>query len=46
MKKALIAADHDQAGGAKLGAGYTVKHIETVAEGNDVRARLYTLAPG
>jgi quercetin dioxygenase-like cupin family protein len=26
--------------------GYTVKNIETVAVGKDVRARLYTLAPG
>jgi quercetin dioxygenase-like cupin family protein len=28
------------------GASYTVKNIEAVAEGSDVRARLYTLAPG
>ncbi len=27
------------------GASYTVKHIEPVVEGSDVRARLYTLAP-
>jgi quercetin dioxygenase-like cupin family protein len=27
-------------------AGYTVRNIETIAEGSDVRARLYTLAPG
>lgn len=27
-------------------AAYTVKHIETIADGSDVRARLYTLAPG
>lgn len=26
--------------------GYTVKNIETIAEGSDLRARLYTLAPG
>lgn len=28
------------------GAGYAVKDIETIAEGSDLRARLYTLAPG
>jgi quercetin dioxygenase-like cupin family protein len=28
------------------GAGYTVKNIEAIAEGSDVRARLYTLGPG
>ena len=28
------------------GASYTVKNIEAVAEGSDLRARLYTLAPG
>jgi quercetin dioxygenase-like cupin family protein len=27
-------------------ASYTVKNLETIAEGSDVRARLYTLAPG
>ena len=27
-------------------AAYTVKQIETIAEGSDLRARLYTLAPG
>jgi mannose-6-phosphate isomerase-like protein (cupin superfamily) len=27
-------------------ANYTVKNVETVAAGKDVRARLYTLAPG
>lgn len=27
-------------------ADYTVKNIETIAAGKDVRARLYTLAPG
>jgi quercetin dioxygenase-like cupin family protein len=26
--------------------GYTVKNIETIAMGSDLRARLYTLAPG
>lgn len=26
--------------------GYTVKGVETVAQGSDVLARLYTLAPG
>jgi len=26
-------------------AAYTVKQIETIAEGSDMRARLYTLAP-
>ncbi len=25
---------------------YTVKNVETVAAGKDVRARLFTLAPG
>ena len=25
-------------------AAYTVKHIETIVEGSDIRARLYTLA--
>ena len=28
------------------GAAYTVKTVETIVEGSDVRARLYTLAPG
>ena len=28
------------------GAGYAVKEIETIAEGSDLRVRLYTLAPG
>ena len=28
------------------GAGYTVKAIETVAQGSDLQARLYTLGPG
>ena len=28
------------------GPNYIVKSIETIAEGSDVRARLYTLAPG
>jgi quercetin dioxygenase-like cupin family protein len=28
------------------GASYAVRNIETVAEGSDVRARLYTLASG
>lgn len=28
------------------GAGYDVKDIKTIAEGSDLRARLYTLAPG
>lgn len=28
------------------GAAYTVKDIEAIAQGSDVRARLYTLAPG
>ena len=28
------------------GASYTVKSVETIAEGSDVRARLYTLAAG
>lgn len=28
------------------GVSYTVKHIEPVVEGSDVRARLYTLAAG
>jgi quercetin dioxygenase-like cupin family protein len=27
-------------------ASYTVKNVETIAEGSDVRARLYTLAAG
>lgn len=27
-------------------ASYIVKNIETIAEGSDLRARLYTLAPG
>ena len=27
-------------------AKYTVKHVETVVAGTDVRARLFTLAPG
>ena len=31
---------------AMAGAGYTVKNIESIAEGSDLRARLYTLAPG
>ena len=28
------------------GVSYPVKKIETIVEGSDVRARLYTLAPG
>ena len=28
------------------GLSYTVKNIEAIAEGSDMRARLYTLAPG
>ena len=28
------------------GPSYTVKNIEAIAEGSDMRARLYTLAPG
>ena len=28
------------------GPSYTVKHIEAISEGSDMRARLYTLAPG
>lgn len=28
------------------GAAYDVKNIETIVEGTDVRARLYTLGPG
>lgn len=28
------------------GAAYTIKHVETVVTGKDVRARLFTLAPG
>src|SRR3954471_13828994 len=31
---------------AMTGPTYTVKNIETIAEGSDMRARLYTLAPG
>jgi hypothetical protein len=31
---------------AMAGAGYTVKNIESIAEGSDLRARLYTLAVG
>jgi hypothetical protein len=30
---------------AMTGASYTVKNIESIAEGSDMRARLYTLAP-
>jgi quercetin dioxygenase-like cupin family protein len=32
--------------GQSPGQGYTVKSIEPVAIGSDVRARLFTLAPG
>ena len=28
------------------GPSYTVKNIKAIAEGSDMRARLYTLAPG
>jgi quercetin dioxygenase-like cupin family protein len=28
------------------GPSYTVKNIEAIAKGSDMRARLYTLAPG
>jgi quercetin dioxygenase-like cupin family protein len=31
---------------AMTGPSYTVKNIEAIAEGSDMRARLYTLAPG
>jgi hypothetical protein len=31
---------------ATAGHSYIVKNIETIAEGSDVRARLYTLAAG
>jgi quercetin dioxygenase-like cupin family protein len=31
---------------AMTGPSYTVKNIEAIAESSDMRARLYTLAPG
>jgi len=30
---------------AMVGARYTVRNVEAIAEGGDIRARLYTLAP-
>lgn len=32
--------------GSSRKSNYTVKHVETIANGTDVRVRLFTLAPG
>ncbi len=33
-------------GGSSRKSSYSVKHVETIANGTDVRVRLFTLAPG